>query len=234
MFARPLTDIAERQQAADALRRSETQFREAMDDLPVGAYRCDAEGRITYFNECAAQLWGREPRLHDLTERFSGAVRLLAADGTFIPREQCRMARALATGQSCSGAEITIERLDATRVTVLEHVHATSDMSGGHSGAMNVLLDVTDRRHDEETVRTQATLLDIAGKVAHLGGWTIQLPSRMLTWSDETCAIHDLPSGYKPTLDEGIGYYPVEYRAEVLQHVEACERDGTSYDFEVP
>ena len=77
-------------------------------------------------------------------------------------------------------------------------------------------------------------LLRIAGRVARLGGWTIQLPTRALTWSDETCAIHDLPPGYEPTLDEGIGYFPPEHRANVMQHVETCERDGTPYDFEVP
>jgi len=77
-------------------------------------------------------------------------------------------------------------------------------------------------------------LLRIAGRVAQLGGWTIQLPSRVLTWSDETCAIHDRPAGYRPTLEEGLSYFPAEYRAQVIQHVETCIREGTGYDFEVP
>jgi hypothetical protein len=77
-------------------------------------------------------------------------------------------------------------------------------------------------------------LLRIAGRVAQLGGWTIQLPSRVLTWSDETCAIHDLPPGFQPTLDQGLNLFPAEYRAKVTEHLDACERDGTGYDFEVP
>ena len=356
------SDLTERKQAQDDLHRVEMQFRHIMDVLPVGAYTCDAEGRITYFNKYAARLWGREPRLHDMTERFCGSVRLLAADDTPVPHEHCWMARALATGQSYSGEEITIERPDATRVTVLAHVHPLPDVSGGQPGAINVLVDITDRKRDQEALREQAALLDnaqrigrmgswsldlrtgrlawpdatcglfgiarseftgtfeqfhsfilaedvpdydaanarlspseplfeveyrirrpdgavrwmysrghlevdpsgapvgrigivmdmtdqhvarerlaetvallrIAGRVARMGGWTIQLPSRLLTWSDETCAIHDLPPGYTPSLDEGIGYYPAEYRAIVLQHVETCARDGTPYDFEVP
>jgi PAS domain S-box-containing protein len=95
-------------------------------------------------------------------------------------------------------------------------------------------MDMTDQHVARERLAETVALLRIAGKVAHLGGWTIQLPGRMLTWSDETCAIHDLPAGYKPTLDEGLGYYPVEYRAHVLQCMDTCERDGTGYDFEVP
>jgi PAS domain S-box-containing protein len=96
--------------------------------------------------------------------------------------------------------------------------------------------NITNRTRDQDRLRLAETvaLLRIAGRVAQLGGWTVQLPGRALTWSDETCAIHDLPAGYEPTLDEGLGYFPAEYRAVVLQHMEACERDGTGYDFEVP
>ena len=38
---------------------AELQFRRLFDKLPVGAYMCDPAGLITYFNECALQLWGR-------------------------------------------------------------------------------------------------------------------------------------------------------------------------------
>jgi PAS domain S-box-containing protein len=79
-----------------------------------------------------------------------------------------------------------------------------------------------------------AAMLRIAGKVARLGGWTIDLPDRTLTWSDENCAIHDVPPGYKPTLAEGIALFPPEYRADVIRYVETCARDGTPYDFELP
>ncbi len=86
----------------------------------------------------------------------------------------------------------------------------------------------------EQSAKSAALLAQMAGKAARLGGWTIDLPDRTLTWSDENCAIHDVPPGYKPTLQEGIGYFPPEYRAEVTRHVEECARDGTPYDFEFP
>ena len=108
------------------------------------------------------------------------------------------------------------------------------DATGASIGRIGMVMDRTDRLVAGERLAETVALLRIAGRVAQLGGWTIQLPSRVLTWSDETCAIHDRPAGYTPTFDEGIGYYPAEYRAAVLQHVEACERAGTSYDFEAP
>jgi diguanylate cyclase (GGDEF)-like protein/PAS domain S-box-containing protein len=97
--------------------------------------------------------------------------------------------------------------------------------------------DISERRRAEKEREeaTQNTLLaHIAGKAARLGGWTIHLPEKTLIWSDENCAIHDVPPGYKPTLEEGIGYFPPEYREQVIRYVENCAKDGTSYDFELP
>jgi PAS domain S-box-containing protein len=95
--------------------------------------------------------------------------------------------------------------------------------------------DVTERHAArEQSAQSAALLAQMAGKAARLGGWTIDLPERKLTWSDENCAIHDVPPGYQPTLQEGIGYFPQEYQAAVTRHVDECARDGTPYDFEFP
>ena len=95
--------------------------------------------------------------------------------------------------------------------------------------------EVTERRTAEQRLTEQAAmLLRTAGRVARLGGWRLELPDRTLTWSDENCAIHDVAPGYRPTFLEGVGLFPPEYQAEVIRHVDACERDGTPYDFELP
>jgi hypothetical protein len=41
-----------------------------LDKLPAAAYTCDAEGLITYFNERAVELWGREAKLIDPVDRY--------------------------------------------------------------------------------------------------------------------------------------------------------------------
>lgn len=87
---------------------------------------------------------------------------------------------------------------------------------------------------EEEQAEKFEILAHIAGKAARLGGWTIDLPERTLAWSDENCAIHDVPPGYKPTLEEGINLFLPDYRDQVIRYVEACAKDGTPYDFELP
>lgn len=77
------------------------------------------------------------------------------------------------------------------------------------------------------------TLLRIAGKVARIGGWTIELPDRNLTWSDEVRAIHEVSEGEQPTLEEAIHFYPPEYRAEVAERVQRCINEGIPFQFEM-
>jgi len=48
----------------------EVQFRRLLDTLPAGAYTCDPDGLITYYNAQAVRLWGREPKLYDPSDRF--------------------------------------------------------------------------------------------------------------------------------------------------------------------
>ena len=138
---------------------------------------------------------------------------------------------------ACSGAVVVL--------AFLVVVGWTADVPVLRSGypaiaflVLGVAILLADRAMRSSQARDHASqnaaMPRIAGKVARLGGWTIDLPDRTLTWSDENCAIHDVPAGYKPTLAEGIELFPPEYRAEVVRHVETCARDGTPYDFELP
>ena len=74
----------------------------------------------------------------------------------------------------------------------------------------------------------------LVGSIARLGGWTIALPSRALSWSPENCLIHDVPVDYQPTLEEGIGCFLPEHRSLVAGYVEACIAHGTPDDFVSP
>jgi hypothetical protein len=132
---------------------SETEFRRLLSKLPAAAYTCDADGLITYFNDKARLLWGRAPRLNSPDDRYCGSFRLFALDGTPISHERCWMALALQTGKEYNGQEILIEREDCTRIAVLAHANPIRDASGRVLGAVNILIDISDRRRAEEALR---------------------------------------------------------------------------------
>uniref|UniRef100_UPI001158E723 PAS domain-containing protein n=1 Tax=Acinetobacter baumannii TaxID=470 RepID=UPI001158E723 len=76
------------QQTRVVLEITDQSLHRVLDSLPVGAYLCDANGLIAYFNQQAAKIWGRAPSLHDPADRYCGSLKLYSIDGTPITHDQ--------------------------------------------------------------------------------------------------------------------------------------------------
>ncbi|MBI2824463.1 MAG: PAS domain S-box protein [Planctomycetia bacterium] len=135
-------------------------LRRWLDYLPVAAYTCDPQGLINYFNRYASELWGRAPKLNDAADRFCGSFKLYAADGSPIAHDECWMALALERAEKYEGQEIVIERPDGSRRTVLAHANPIYDDTGNLVGAVNILVDISDQRHVEETQARLAAIVE--------------------------------------------------------------------------
>jgi PAS domain S-box-containing protein len=129
------------------------EFCRLLEKLPAGAYTCDNFGLITYFNQHAAALWGRSPKLNDPVDRFCGSFRLFTPDGAPVRHDQCWMALALQANEAYNGNEIVVERPDGQRLTVLAYANPIRDDAGRLQGAVNVLVDITDRKRAETALR---------------------------------------------------------------------------------
>jgi PAS domain S-box-containing protein len=132
--------------------------------LPAAIYTTDAAGHITYYNGAAAKLWGCQPELG--TSTFCGSWRLYWPDGRPMRHEECPMALALQTGKPVQGIEAVAERPDGTRVPFVAHPTPLYDRAGDLVGAINLLIDVTERKAFEAAERTQARLFQILNGVA--------------------------------------------------------------------
>jgi len=148
-----MIEAGQPEQAESARHRSTLEFRRLLEKLPAAAYTCDAEGLITYYNSRAVELWGREPKLNDPVDRFCGSFRLFSPDGSPIAHERCWMALALHEEKEYNEQEIVIERPNGTFCTVLAHANPIHDESGRMDGAVNVLVDITDRKRIEDFLR---------------------------------------------------------------------------------
>jgi len=130
-----------------------TEYRRLLEFLPVGAYTCDVEGLITYYNPCAALLWGRAPKLNDPADRFCGSFRLYSIAGHPISHEECWMALALKERKEYRKEEIVIRRPNGEQVVALAHATPFLDEAGALLGAINVLVDITNRKSAENALQ---------------------------------------------------------------------------------
>ena len=121
--------------------------RDAIEALPAAVYMTDAEGRLTFYNEAAAALWGCRPELGDT--KFCGSWKLYWPDGTPLPHDQCPMAMALHQRRPIRGMEAVAERPDGTRIPFIPYPTPLFDESGRLTGAVNMLVDISERKRAE-------------------------------------------------------------------------------------
>ncbi len=129
-----------------------------LDVLPAALYVTDAAGRITYFNEAAASLWGTRPKLN--SDQWCGSWRLYWPDGTPLAHDECPMAIALKEGKPNRGREAIAERPDGTRVPFMAFPTPFHDYTGTLVGAVNVLVDMSERQRAERISRRLASIVE--------------------------------------------------------------------------
>jgi PAS domain S-box-containing protein len=128
-------------------------FRELVEGLQVAIYTTDELGRLTYFNAAAVKLSGREPKLG--TDHWCVMWKIFLPDGTPLPHHESPMAIALKGGEVSGGVECIAERPDGTRFWFTSYPAVMRNADGRIIGGINVLVDITGRKHTEIEAKEQ-------------------------------------------------------------------------------
>ena len=130
----------------------------------------------------------------------------------------------------------SLVRHGALRAMMAVHQTTPRDWTESEIGIVQEVVErcwaTIEQRSAEKKLRQGEALLRIAGRAARLGGWSVDYPDLRVTWSDELCALHELPPGTLPNLEQAIAFYLPEYRDPIRESVVACARDGTAFDRE--
>ncbi len=156
-----------------------------LQNIDAAIYTCDHQGRITMYNEAAARLWGRRPRIGE--DMWCGSWKIFRQDGSQMDLSECPMAIALKEGRPVDGQEIVVERPDGVRRNILPHPKPLFNELGEITGAVNLLVDVTAIKQansriteSEERFRTMADqapiivwITDDTGRCSYINAkWT--------------------------------------------------------------
>ncbi len=155
---------AERE-ARTALEAERARLATVLDNLPVGVVLAEApSGRVIFRNRTVGQLSGLEDDPIDSIAAY-GRLTGLHADGRPYAKTEWPLARAVLQGETVSGEEIEIVRLDGSRAIFSMNAAPIRDASGTIVAAVTTVLDVTHKRRVEEHLR-QVQQMEAVGRLA--------------------------------------------------------------------
>ena len=187
---------------------SSEMFRHLLEILPVAVYTCDKNGYITFYNKHAVDLWGREPEIGK--DMWCGSWKIFTTEGIPLPLNSCPMAMVLKTGKEIEQQEIIIELPDGKRRFINPYPKPLFDEKGKLEGAMNMLVDITRRKSDEE----KAAMLSSIVKSSNAAIISKTLNGIVTSWNPAAQHIF----GY--TSDEMIGQPIIKLIPHDLYHEE--------------
>jgi len=210
-------DISEKKKAERSLLEAKEQLSQILDRISDGFGSLDREWHYTYVNEKLAQNVGkkREELLgKNIWEVFPEAV------GTTVYKAYIRAME----------EQVSID---------LEHFYPHFGRWFQHrfypspDGLSVFSKDITERKLADEKIQESSALIRIAAEKARLGGWNVDLQKNRSYWSDEVAAIHGMPPGYSPLVEEGINFYAPEWHDKITSVFTECAVNGVPYDEEM-
>ncbi len=210
------------------LRESEERFLAAMTSIGEGLYTLDTHGAVTFINPAACSMlgWTSEEvlgkRMHDVTH-------YLHADGSPFPASECRVLRALESGQEVREADTFIRKggsmfpvnLSASPLRVRDKI----------TGLVVVFRDDTLRKEAEESLRKSERLYRGIGESINYGIWICDPTGRNIYASESFLKLVGLTQEQCSTFGWARVLHPDEADDTIAAWKE-CVKSGKSWERE--
>ncbi len=104
----------------------------------------------------------------------------------------------------------------------------------GRAARLAAVVDAGARTQLAADAEQARDLLEVAGRMAQLGAWSVDLRTRRLHWSAQVCAIHELAPGSEYELEAALRFYPGAAATALAEAVSQCALAGAPFDLELP
>jgi PAS domain S-box-containing protein len=85
----------------------------------------------------------------------------------------------------------------------------------------------------ENELKKSQSFLNETGKMVKVGGWEIDVETKEVLWTDEVYRIHEMDLSYKPTLNQGIGFFTMELKPVIERAIQRAMEFGEPFDLDL-
>lgn len=226
-------DITDRKRAAEALIKSEEQFRtqgnilqQIVNNLPYSFILFSPDLLIEYANDTLLKRFGL--KLEQVQGKTGQELFSKEIVDIFIPLLQ----KVIETGKAFCG-EVSYN-VGGNLLTNIPNIVPLFNEKNEIKHVMILSVDISGRKRMEAALRESEARLKRSQEIAHLGSWELDIGTNQLTWSDELYRIFGLePQEFGATYDAFLDHIHPDDRFAVNEAYMGSIKEGRlSYEIE--
>ncbi len=227
-------DITERKLTEEALRHEQMLLNRIMLTSPVGIAMVNRKGQITFANPQAEKILGLNKE--EITQRSYNAPEWNATtiDGEPMPDEAQPFSRVMAARKPVFDVQHAITWPDGRHVLLSINGSPIFDAQNEIEAVVFAIEDITERKKVEAALQRSEQSLAESQRIAHLGGWHMDLTTNEVYWSEELYKMYGFdPSLPPPLFTESKKLFTPESWERLSNAVELATTTGEPYELEL-
>jgi diguanylate cyclase (GGDEF)-like protein/PAS domain S-box-containing protein len=217
-------DITEKKGYENALHAREREFRTITENSPDVIIRYNLSGERTYINPMGERLFGRSAS--EIIGRKATELSPIPAEIAFMDKFH----EVIRTGHPIeSETEFTVP--GGGKGWGHMRIVPEFDEEGNVISVLTIGRDITERKRNEDRLKSHEERLREAQKIAKVGSWELDFTDMALLWSDEIYRIFEIePDGESPKYADFINVIHPDDREFVDSEFHNSLNNKTAYD----
>ena len=217
-----------RLEARDELEKRNEMLALAGEMADIGHWTLDIATSTVWWSEQTFKIHGIDPAV--------GSPALDRAIDLYVDADRARVSavvgQAMAEGRDFQ-FEARLVRADGRVIDVITRGICALDDHGKATSLFGVFMDVTSIRASEREMIGQNAMFGLAGELANIGHWRIDVPTFEIYWSDQVFRIHGVdPSAGMPTREKAMSFLSPADVERVNGAIEVALETGAGFQFE--
>jgi diguanylate cyclase (GGDEF)-like protein/PAS domain S-box-containing protein len=184
-------DVTERKRFELAIEEAEEKYREIFDGALEGMFQVTIDGQVLTVNPALARMMGYES-----PQDTQASIKNVARDVWEYQDERSIYLKKLLAAGAVQGFECRFKRKDGTTVWVSVNSRVVLGADGQAHYHEGFLIDITDRKRIEQSLREIAESLEEAQRIGDLGSYVLDITAGVWTSSAALDELFGIDKGY--------------------------------------